>query len=201
MIILNKVDSKFLTKKNEKGNKNLFIVNLNKIMFCIIIFLLFLIIVKANPSLKDKIYNKVFNTNFSFSSINKWCKEKFGSILPDNSVSSPKENNVLVFNDKLNYSSSEKYKDGVRLNVSNNYLVPVLESGTVVYIGDKELYGKTIIIQQVNGVDVWYSNINNYNVKLYDYVEKGSYLCETKDNYLYLVFQKNGEYLDYKEYI
>ena len=38
-------------------------------------------------------------------------------------------------------------------------------------------------------------------MKLYDYVEKGKLLGETKDNNLYLVYQKDGQYLDYKEYI
>ena len=38
-------------------------------------------------------------------------------------------------------------------------------------------------------------------MKLYDYVEKGELLGETNNNTLFLTFQKNGEYLDYKKYI
>ena len=58
-------------------------------------------------------------------------------------------------------------------------------------------------MQQVDGVDVWYSNINvnTENVKLYNYVEEGSLLGEAKGDYVYLVFQKEGKFLDYKEYI
>ena len=33
------------------------------------------------------------------------------------------------------------------------------------------------------------------------YVEKNTYLGQTKDNYLYLVYSKDGIYLDYKEYL
>ena len=51
-------------------------------------------------------------------------------------------------------------------------MVPVIESGVVVFIGEKEGYGNTIIVEQVNGVDVYYSNINPSNIKLYDYIEK-----------------------------
>ena len=47
----------------------------------------------------------------------------------------------------------------------------------------------------------YYANINAMNLKLYDYIEKGTLLGETKDNKLYLVFSKNGEYLNYKDYI
>ena len=34
-----------------------------------------------------------------------------------------------------------------------------------------------------------------------DYVEKGKLLGEAQDEKLYLVFQKDGSYLNYKEYI
>ena len=78
--------------------------------------------------------------------------------------------------------------------------MPLLESGVVVYIGEKESLGHTIIVEQVDGIDTYYSNINS-NIKLYDYVEKGELLGEAKDNTLFLTFQKNGEYLDYKEFI
>ena len=48
---------------------------------------------------------------------------------------------------------------------------------------------------------MWYGNLDNVNVNLYDYVEKGSLLGEVKDTNLYLVYQKDGKYVDYKEYI
>ena len=64
----------------------------------------------------------------------------------------------------------------------------------------KEGYGNTIIIES-DDITVWYSNIDNYTVKLYDRVESGKYLGETIDDKLYLVFQKNGDIVDYKDYI
>ena len=48
---------------------------------------------------------------------------------------------------------------------------------------------------------MWYGNLQNINVELYDYVEKGKLLGEAKGTNLYLVYQKDGEYVDYKEYI
>ena len=46
-----------------------------------------------------------------------------------------------------------------------------------------------------------YSNIKNNKYKLYDYIEKGELLGEVNGDNLYISFQKNGEYLDYKNYI
>ena len=77
----------------------------------------------------------------------------------------------------------------------------MLDAGIVVFIGEKEDYGKTVIIQQTDGVDVWSGNVDNLNVKIYDYVESGALLGETKDDKLYLVFKKEGEVLDYKKFI
>ena len=91
--------------------------------------------------------------------------------------------------------------DGVELEVASNYLVPNLESGMVIFVGEKENLGKTVIIEQVNGVEVWYSNLSSININIYDYVEKGSLIGEVSDQKLYLTFKKDGQILNYEYYI
>ena len=71
----------------------------------------------------------------------------------------------------------------------------------MVFIGEKEEYGNTIIIQGMDEIDYWYSNVENINVKLYDYVESDNIIANTKNNTLYVLFMKNGEVLNYEEYI
>ena len=61
--------------------------------------------------------------------------------------------------------------------------------------------GTTIIIEQVNGIDVFYSNIEPININIYDYIEKGELLGQVKTNKLYLLFQKDGQNIDYKDYV
>ena len=53
----------------------------------------------------------------------------------------------------------------------------------------------------MDGIDIWYGNINQSSVKLYDYVEKGNLLGETIDDKLYLVYQKNNKFLNYSDYL
>lgn len=194
--------SKFLNKKNNRNDGNelrKFIVSfVSKCLVSIVIFLLLLIISNKNISLKEKINNKVFKNNISFATINSWCKNKLGGILPFDKVVTP---DVSVFNEKLTYKKQSLYKDGVKLTVEDNYLVPIIESGIVVFMGEKEEYGQTVIVQQVNGIDVWYSNVDTSNISLYQYLTKGNLLGEAKSNYIYMVFQKDGKFLDYKEYI
>lgn len=159
-----------------------------------------LIVLKGNVQAKTWFYKQVYDTNFSFMTVNNWYEKTFGSPLPFQDLWKDKIT-TPVFSEKLNYTKKEKSQDGVKLEVSKNYLVPNLESGLVVFLGEKEGYGNTVIIQQVNGVDVWYSNMKNSNVKLYDYVEKGSLIGEVEGTSLTLVFKKEGNVLNYEDYL
>lgn len=123
--------------------------------------------------------------------------KKFGSSIPFSDYFTETQ---PVFNENLKYSDASVYFDGVKLTVDHNYLVPSLKNGIVIFVGDKDDYGKTVIIEQENGVDVWYSNLDEVNVKLYDYIDKGSLIGQAND-YLYLVFIKGEEILNYQDYI
>lgn len=171
---------------------------LNKFLITVIIFLIGMIIVKQNPTLKSPLKENIYEKSFKFTKSKKLYEKYFGNILSLDKVLKEEQ---PVFSEKLSFEKSEAYKKGVKLKVADKYMVPALESGIVVFLGEKENYGNTIIIEQVDGIDTYYANINVNNIKLYDYIEKGELLGETKDNDLYLVFQKNGEYLDYQKYI
>lgn len=169
---------------------------INKFLFTVLLTVVTLIVLKANTKLKAPFYKYVYEDNISFAEINKTYKKYFGSQIPFSDVLKTK----TVFNESLKYSSKEKYNDGVLLNVDTNYLVPVIEEGMVVFVGEKEHYGKTVIVSGTNGVDIWYGNINS-NVKLYDYIDKNSLLGESIDKKIYLVFKKDSNILNYEDYI
>lgn len=192
--IKNKKRKKYIVSKKNKSNF------LNKLLITIVITLITLITLKSNNKLRTLFYEKVYNKSFNFATINKLFKDKFGSPIPFSDVIEKSETKQ-VFNEKLEYKDKSKYLDGVKLTVSKNYLVPTLENGIIVYIGEKENYGNTVIIEQVDGITVWYSNINVSNVKLYDYLDKGSFIGEVKDTNLYMVFKKEGKVLNYEDYL
>lgn len=183
-------------KKTNGNNKTYKIIT--KLMILGIIFLGILIFSKVSDESKITIYNKIFGSNFSFAAINKWYKQYLGEILPIKSLFKDPE---PVFNEKLVYSSLNIYKDGVELKVEDQYLVPIYNDGIVTFVGEKEDYGKTVIIEQSDGIEVWYGNIKNLNIGIYDYVEKGSLLGESNGKYIYMVFKKDGKALDYKDYL
>ena len=183
-----------LDKKEKKNNRILKLIN--KSLTAIFIGLIFLIVMEYSPKFKEFMHNNVLDKNISFGFIGKLYNKYFGEVLPKTN-----DNIVKVFNEKLEYKEKEKYLDGYKLTVSDNYLVPVIKSGVVVFTGEKEDYGKVITIEDEDGYTITYGNINNSEVKLYEYLNKGKFLGEVDGNYLYIIIQKNGEYLDIETYL
>lgn len=184
-------------KKQEIGLGKIFKNLLFKVLVCILILLLGLIALKIDYKSNKVIYKFIYETNFNFAKINELYQKYLGDIIP---FQAKTEEEIPVFSEDIVYKSLSIYKDGVSLTVGSDYLIPVLENGIVVFIGEKENYGNTIIIQQVDGVNVWYGNVTNVNVNLYDYVSKGEFLAASSQEDIYIVFEKEGEYLDYKNY-
>ena len=167
-------------------------------LFVLVLFLVLAIFSKSSNTYKDLIVTNLYEKNFSFTKVKNLYNKYLGGIIPLEKVT---KEVTPVFNETLEYTSESIYYDGVKLEVTNNYLVPIIAEGMVIYIGEKENYGNVIIIEGLDGIKIWYGNIETTTVKLYDYVESGTYLVTTKDIYLYLVYSKDGQFLNYKEYL
>lgn len=167
-----------------------------KFLICTILTLVCLILVKSNNSFKTNLYKYLYTDNISFAKINEVYKKYLGSSIPFLNYFNKTDK---VFNETLKYNDVSLYKNGVNLFVDEDYLVPAIKDGIVSFIGEKEGYGNTVIIES-SDVCIWYSNLENINLSMYDYVSKGSLVGNSKGN-LYLVFTKDGEFVDYKEFI
>lgn len=189
--------------KNKKKSFNKVKISLNKkninklitkFMIAIIFFLISIIF--TNYSDKNLLLYKeyVFTESLPFTKLKGWYEDLFGEVLPT------QDNTQTVFNGKLVYKEISDYYDGEKLVVSKNTLVNNITSGVVVFSGEKDNYGNTVIIQGIDGVDIWYGNLENVSVSLYDYIETGNVIGQTKDEYLYLVIKKDNEYIKYENY-
>ena len=193
------VSKKFL-KLEHSQTSSFFRKYVIKLLILIIVTLILLITMKVNNGFKSFFYKNIYDNNFSFAKINNYYEKIFGSPLPFKNLFKD-SNTSMVFSEKIKYSTVSKYYDGIVLGVSKNLLVPIMENGMVVFVGEKENYGKTVIIEGIDGVDIWYGNLESINVNMYDYVEKGKALGSTSSDKLYLVFKKDGEVVDYENYI
>ena len=187
---------KFLEKKENHKSKNKILSFVNKILMAILLGLISLIVMEYSPRFKSFMQEEVLDKNFSFAFLGNLYQKYFGSILPED-----KNNSVTVFNEKIDYIKKEEYGNGYRLTVSNQYLVPTIESGIVVFLGEKEELGSVIVIEGEDSSTITYGNIKNTNIKLYDYLQKGSFLGEASGDYFYLIIQKNGNYEDIETYL
>ena len=181
--------SKYLNKNKEKFSfKKLLRSIFSKVFICLIIFLIGLIIIKYDNNNKQIIKNFLYKNDISFAKLNSLYEKYIGNILP---FESKKNSNIqTVFNEDFTYKDISIYKDGYKVEVDNDYYIPIIESGVVVFIGEKSDYGNTVIIEQTDGVCTYYGNVTNLNVNLYDYVSKGEFLGSSNGSYLYLVFSK-----------
>ena len=121
---------------------------INKFLFVVLITLITLILLKGNSNFKEKFYKYVYENNISFPQINSLYQKYFGKPIPD-----IKEETKATFDEKLTFESKTKYKDGVELVVNSNYIVPAINSGMVIFIGKKDDYGNTVVIEQTDGTD------------------------------------------------
>lgn len=169
---------------------------ITRVLLSVILFICICIITKVNNENILFVEKYIFEDSLKFTTFNNWYKDHFGSLIP-----SIKDNDELVFgNDDLK-DEYEKYLDGVKINTSKNSPISALNGGIVVFIGDKENYGKTVIIQGNDGINYWYGNVDNISINLYDYIEKNTLIGEAADDYIYLVLQDSDSFLDYDEYI
>lgn len=167
-----------------------------KILLSIILVLGCTIYVKLSPDNMAWFKENIFESNLTFTKINNWYHEVFGNVLP-----SVTEQQDLTASSNIQNVSREPYLDGYKMSSTKNSPVTSIQSGLLVFMGEKEGYGNTFIIQGVDGVDVWYGGITDTDFKLYDYVEKDSILGNTTEDYYYLVFKEDNEFLTYEDYI
>lgn len=184
----------FNCSNDEKHFKINYKLMLSRFLIAIIFFLVSIIF--TNFSDKNLLMYKeyVLTESMPFTKVKGWYENLFGTMLPE------PDKTQAVFDGKLIYKSIDNYLDGEVLKLSSKTLVNNLTSGVVVFSGEKEGYGHTVIIQGIDGVDIWYGNLENVSVKLYDYIESSVVLGETKTDELYLVIKKDNEFIKYENY-
>lgn len=194
--IKNKRENFVVLKPQVTENK--YLKNLvSRLLITIILVLISIIYINSGQEEKMLFKAEVLTKNFSFAPFKAWYQKNFGKIIP---IDTSNES-ATVFDNEIVHKKIDNYNNGVKVTLSSPSVISSITSGIVVYIGEKEGYGNTIIIQGIDGVDIWYGNITNISVALYDYVEAKNIIGESNGDFIYYVLSKDGEYLNYEEYI
>lgn len=171
---------------------------LTKLLLSIIVVLICLIYTNISQSNKEYFKKNLLEKNISFTTINKYYKKFIGNV-KENEI--PKQTELMTFAEDLKYTKKEKIDDSYKLEVGENYAVPFLKSGIIVFVGEKDNLGNTVIVQGNDGVDIWYSNVSLNDHSLYDYIKNGEIIGPSLSEYITLTFMKNGTPLTYEEYL
>ena len=195
-------NKKLKKEKKDDDNKS----TLSKFLFTILIkslivvllFLSSMIFIRQNDKNKKIFKEKVYNNSLSFAKIYNLYSKYLGDALPFKDTI--KDDTKKVSNEKITYSSIKKEGDDYLLAVPSNYTLQSIKSGIVIEVKKDDKYKNIVKIQDKSGVNITYKNLNEVEVKLYDYVEKGEILGSVS-NKLYINFEKDGKYLSYEKYL
>ena len=177
-IIFNMTYEEYKNKKDSKAN-NIFKKILSKLFTIVIFTMIVITLSNMSPKFKSFIIDKVLNSTIDFSFVNKLSNKVTNVFKTSN-------NTLPVVKEENN--RKERYKDGIKYIVNKGASVNIKDSGIVTYIGNKDGYNNTVIIQQSNGYYAWYGNIKE-EVKLYDYIEAGETIGTSSDEYYYALFK------------
>ena len=187
-IIFNMTYEEYKNKKDSKAN-NIFKKILSKLFTIVIFTMIVITLSNMSPKFKSFIIDKVLNSTIDFSFVNKLSNKVTNVFKTSN-------NTLPVVKEENN--RKERYKDGIKYIVNKGASVNIKDSGIVTYIGNKDGYNNTVIIQQSNGYYAWYGNIKE-EVKLYDYIESGSKIGETLTNEYYYILLKDNKPVNLNE--
>lgn len=187
-IIFNMTYEEYKNKKDSKAN-NIFKKILSKLFTIVIFTMIVITLSNTSPKFKSFIVDKVLNSTIDFSFVNKLSNKVTNVFKTSN-------NTLPVVKEENN--RKERYKDGIKYIVNKGASINIKDSGIVTYIGNKDGYNNTVIIQQSNGYYAWYGNIKE-EVKLYDYIESGSKIGETLTNEYYYVLLKDNKPVNLNE--
>ena len=144
-------------KKTKKNNIKLhsYLSNiLSKFLLSIIFLMLSVILIKSNNNIKTFYEEDILTKQINFTKFNNLYTKYFGNILPDYTV--PNVPTQIASNTEFDYTNGTPYLNGTKLETTENYPVPIITSGIIVFLGNKDDLGPTCIIQGVDGVDIWY---------------------------------------------
>lgn len=184
-------------KEVESPYKKMFVSFFNKVLLSVILFLVALIAVK-DQEYKNFIYKYVYSSNLSFLEIEELYEKYFGSLVLGDGIGLDTD---VVSSNEFTYESLEEIENGVSLKVMAGSIVPALESGLVIFMGEKDGMENVIILEQVDGSEAWYVGVVDSDLKIYDYVSKSSVIGNSKTDLISLYFKKKGESIDYKNYL
>ncbi|WP_445490138.1 peptidoglycan DD-metalloendopeptidase family protein [Niallia sp. 03133] len=192
--------------------KELFLL---KILGAAILFLTVAIITKQHSETfapAEKVIRESMNQEFNFAGVSKWYEQQFGKPLAFLPTDKTDQTNTNEDNQLQHYALSasgkilEDFNDNgqrVAIETGSDTTVQAMNEGTVVFAGEKEGFGNTVIIQHSDKSESWYGNLKEMDVKVYSVLKKGdkvgvasSYEHNDSLGLFYFAIKKDNEFIN-----
>ena len=156
-----------------------------------------------------KFVTSTMENDFQFAAVSSWYEEQFGkplALLPvkENEKASTDESGTqyaLPASGKI----LEDFGDNgqkITIETGTEASVEAMSEGLVRYVGTQEGFGKTVIIQHSDKSESWYGNLSDFEVSVYEYIDKGAKVGKTspaadgEKGSFYFAIKKGDDFVD-----
>ncbi|PLT30139.1 M23 family metallopeptidase [Peribacillus deserti] len=188
-----------------------------KILVSIVLFLMVAIMFKKPiPRLEETrdVVNHYMKKEFQFAAAKDWYQDTFGKPLvfipsdKEPAVTAKKENQEFALPAAGKISESfEVNGQGMMIETDKDQPVESTKEGVIIFTGEKDKLGKTVVIQHSDKSESWYGHLGTIDVRLYETVKKGKIIgkvSNTEDGAkgtFYLAIKKGSQFVDPKQVI
>lgn len=199
-----------------EGNHPLFKkeVFLFKVLASACLVLIVAILFRSPSDEADKVQHYIKQTmgqEFQFAAVSDWYVRQFGKPLALLPAKNPNEDSVDGLSEENEYALPASGKiledfgdNGQRITIETGKgaAVEAMNEGLVHFVGMKEGFGKTVIVQHADKSETWYGNLNGIDVNLYEYISKGTKVGSAMDSAdntkgaFYFAIKKGDHFID-----
>lgn len=148
---------------------------------------------------------------FQFAAVSAWYEDKFGkplALLPAKNTEADSRKEIAAGSEYALPASGKILEDfgdnGQRITIETGKGADVeaMNEGLVHFVGIKDGFGKTVIVQHGDKSETWYGNLDKIDVKLYEYISKGTKVGTAMDSEdgmkgsFYFAIKKGNDFVD-----
>lgn len=149
---------------------------------------------------------------FQFAAVSGWYEKQFGkplALLPIDKAEETGDQQMTEEDSEYALPASGKIVEDfgangqrVMIETRRGAGVEAMDEGLIHFVGMKEGFGKTVIIQHADKSETWYGNLDEIDVKLYEYISKGTKVGTALDRAdgdkgsFYFAIKKDDDFID-----
>ncbi len=176
---------------------------------------LILAIIFRSPSDKAEMIQayvkQTMDKEFQFAAVSDWYENQFGKplvLLPKKNAEKENKQELSPGNQYALPASGKILEDfgdngqRIMIETSKGAGVEAMDEGLVHFVGMKEGFGKTVIVQHADKSETWYGNLDAIEVNLYEYISKGTKVGTALDSpdgmkgSFYFAIKKGDDFVD-----